>query len=78
MKFPLYRKLSNNKRFYKIENIDCFSEIQIVGENIRSFQIEAKQFPEMNLIQDLIQLKEPYLPSNANEFESYEKQLKKR
>jgi len=76
MKFPLYRKLSNDLRFYKIESNLCFKEIQIMGKKVISHQIEAKQFPEMNLIQDLIQTNEFYLMSSREEFESYEKLLK--
>jgi hypothetical protein len=47
-----------------------------MGKKIISHQIEAKQFPEVNLIRDLIQTNEFYLTSSREEFESYEKLLK--
>jgi hypothetical protein len=52
--YPIYRKLSNNRSFYKVVDSKNFEEIQIIGTQRRSQLIEAKQYPELLFIQDLI------------------------
>lgn len=54
--FPQYRKLSNNKVYYQIINDRCFNEIQLIGEKALLHRIEAKQYPEMLRIKDLLEL----------------------
>ncbi len=54
--FPQYRKLSNNKVYYQIINERCFHEIQIIGETAQHYKTEAKQYPEILRINDLIEL----------------------
>ena len=54
IKYPIYRKLSNNRSFYKVVDSKNFEEIQIVGTKRRHQLIEAKQYPELLFIQDLI------------------------
>ena len=51
--FPQYRKLSNNKVYYKILNQREFDEIQIIGSKAQLFTTQAKQYPEILKIQDL-------------------------
>lgn len=54
--FPVYRKLNNNRRFYKVLDSKSFEEIQVIGtKKIHQF-FEAKQFPELLLIQDLVSM----------------------
>lgn len=53
-KFPLYRKYSHNKTFFKVISFDEFEEIQIQGDGIKRFKFVAKILPERNYIQDLI------------------------
>jgi len=53
--FPQYRKLSNNKVYYRILDERHFDEIQIIGKSARLFNIEAKQYPEILRIYDLLE-----------------------
>jgi hypothetical protein len=52
--FPVYRKYKNNKSYFKIIHPRLFEEIQIVGSKKIVKQIEAKLFPEVLFIQDLV------------------------
>lgn len=72
MNFPLFRKLSNRKRFYKILSATEFEEIQLIGSKSIKQKFEATQFPEMLLIQDIIELLEPYHLSSEEEFRQFE------
>ncbi len=56
--FPQYRKLPNNKSFYKIIDDRNFQEIQLIGERKAFYTIEAKQYPEILKIQDLLAMNE--------------------
>jgi hypothetical protein len=67
--FPQYRKLSNGMRYYKIIGDRVFEEKQIMGSRISSFTFEAKQYPEILLIQDMLEGNEVYLDSNEAEWE---------
>lgn len=52
--FPQYRKLSNDKVFYKIVNNREFHEIQVIGKFAQLYIIEAKQYPEFLKIRDML------------------------
>jgi len=52
--FPVYRKYKNNKSYFKIIQAGLFEEIQLIGSKKIIKQTEAKQFPEMMFINDLI------------------------
>jgi hypothetical protein len=52
--FPVYRKYKNNKSYFKIIQPKLFEEIQIIGSKKIIKELEAKQFPEMLFISDLI------------------------
>jgi hypothetical protein len=52
--FPVYRKYKNNKSYFKIIHARLFEEIQIVGSKKIIRQTEAKLFPEVLFVQDLI------------------------
>lgn len=54
MDFPQYRKLSNDKVFYRILNDKQFDEIQLIGTVAKLHSIQAEQYPEMLRIMDLI------------------------
>ena len=54
--FPIYRKLINNKSFYKINTLEEFEEIRIIGTKVSIQIFTAKQYPEKLLIQDMIKL----------------------
>ena len=44
IKYPIYRKLSNNRSFYKVVDSKNFEEIQIIGKKRRHQLIEANQY----------------------------------
>lgn len=68
MDFPQYRKLPNDKVFYKILDSSHFEEIQIVGSKSFHHLIHARQYPEMLRIKDMLDLLEPFVLSSEEEF----------
>ena len=68
--FPQFRKLSNGKSFYRILDERHWDELQLIGEKVLRFQFEAKQYPEIIRIQDMLSLAEGhYLECRKEEFE---------
>lgn len=68
--FPYYRKMSNNKSFYKIIDDKTFEEIQLIGSSKKHYIHNAKQYPEMLRIHDMINLNEGYfLELTENEWD---------
>lgn len=63
--FPVYRKLNNNRRFYKVLDSKSFEEIQVIGTKKIHQLFEAKQFPEILFIQDLVSMIHPGLSNSA-------------
>ena len=57
MVYPLFRKNSIGNSVYKILSDNEFIEKQRIGKNVLEHEIEAKQYPEMLLIQDMIECK---------------------
>lgn len=52
--FPQYRKLKNGLRFYKINSVVDFEELQLVGEKVFHFHFIAEQYPEKLRIMDML------------------------
>jgi hypothetical protein len=52
--FPQYRKLSNEKAFYKIVDERNFEEIQLMGSKKTFYKTRAEQYPEILRIQDML------------------------
>jgi|GEM_PF-671260 len=52
--FPVYRKTSDNKHFYRIEGLDRFTEIQVVGSRSIEHRVKAVQYPERLRISEII------------------------
>lgn len=71
MNFPQYRKLMNDKSFYRIESERSFYEIQLIGSKCFLHQTEAKQYPEIIRIKDMLSLSEPFVECTAEEFQIY-------
>lgn len=69
MDFPQYRKLSNEKVFYRINDDRNFDEIQLMGSKGFFHSVKAEQYPEMLRIQDMLKCSEGYLESNQEAFE---------
>lgn len=57
MEFPVFRKYSNNKSYFKIDNPSKLTEVQRIGKYYVIHGLDAKILPERILIQDLIELK---------------------
>ncbi len=72
--FPQYRKLVNNKSFYKIISDRFFEEIQLVGTLKTKYCIEAKIYPEILKIKDLIEfVDDNYILSSEKEWNQMDK-----
>lgn len=54
MNFPQYRKLDGFQRYYEIIDDRTFVEIALVNGKPTTSRIEAKQYPEMLRIQDML------------------------
>ncbi|MGB0915166.1 MAG: hypothetical protein ACPGVI_03795 [Crocinitomicaceae bacterium] len=68
--FPQFRKLSNDKVFYKIISDREFHEIQVIGTFAQLYKIEAKQYPEILKIQDMLNYSiEGFVSSSREEYE---------
>ncbi len=78
IEFPVYRKFSDNKTFYKINSPKNFLEIKLMGKYYFKNEIEAKQFPEILLIDDMIKLEVgAWIAIDESEFEEYYSFIKK-
>ena len=73
--FPCYRKLRNDKSFYKISGERTFTEIQSVGNQYFKIEIIANKYPEIILIQDMLNKREIYEFSTEEEFNTIEDKL---
>ena len=71
IEYPIYRKLINNRSFYKVVYSKNFEEIQIIGTKRRHQLIEAKQYPDILYLLDLIELNhEGIIESSESEWSS--------
>ncbi len=66
-KFPVYLKLNGGYSFYKIRSERSFEELQVIGERIVRHTIEAKQFPDIQRIQDMLS-SEGFIPISEEEY----------
>jgi len=73
--FPCYRKLRNDKSFYKISGERTFTEIQCVGNQYFKIEIITNKYPEIILIQDMLNKREIYEISSEEEFNTIEDKL---
>ena len=73
--FPCYRKLRNDKSFYKISSERTFTEIQCVGNQYFKIEIIANKYPEIILIQDMLNKRGIYDLSAEEEFNTIEGKL---
>lgn len=70
-RFPVYRKLANNKSFYRIDDERSFFEVQVIGNKCFLTQTLAKQYPEIIRITDMLMLNEPFIESTIEEFHQH-------
>ena len=68
--FPQYRKLANEKSFYELIDDRHFTEKQCIGKQVFTIHVEAKQYPEILRVQDMLDCAEGFLVSSKDEFES--------
>lgn len=54
MTFPQYRKLDGFHRYYQITDDRTFIEVSVINGKISRTRIEAKQYPEMLRIKDML------------------------
>lgn len=54
MTFPQYRKLEGFGRYYKIIDDRTFEEVSVMNNSVSRSIIEAKQYPEILRIQDML------------------------
>lgn len=54
--FPVYRKYSNNKSYFKVFDNTSFEEIQVLGKNYWVHKFDAKILPDRYFIKDLIEM----------------------
>ena len=52
---PQYRKLINDKSYYRIEDENHFMEIQLIGKKAFELKIQAIQYPEKLKIKEIQQ-----------------------
>lgn len=71
MNFPQYRKLMNDKSFYRIDSERSFYEIQLIGSKCFLYQTEAKKYPEIIRIQDMLNFSESFVHCSSVEFNTY-------
>lgn len=76
MQFPQYRKLINERSFYRIDSFDSFTELQKIGTRVLAYTIKAEQYPEKLKILDMLKVEDPnFVVSNETEFNSLFQQL---
>ena len=75
--FPQYRKLPNGKSLYKILDDKSFIELQKMGSRWWLYTVNAKQYPEVLKIMDMIAFEDPYVLGDENEFELIYSYVKK-
>jgi len=71
-KFPVYRKYTNNKNYFKIIHANEFTEVSVIGKQVIIKKIEAKIYPDKMFILDLINCIPPILKITEEEFKSIE------
>ncbi|MBK8499104.1 MAG: hypothetical protein IPL52_09860 [Flavobacteriales bacterium] len=53
-RFPLFRKTPDGRHFYRIESDTGFTEIQKVGSRHAVHRVEARAYPELVRIAEMI------------------------
>ena len=69
IEFPVYRKYEGDRAYFKINSDKSFTEIQRMGTKLFLHEIQAKTYPDFQLIADMISLhNNHWIPSNELEF----------
>mgnify|MGYP000660163069 CR=1 FL=1 len=71
MEFPQYRKYTNERSYFRIESETQFTEVMKIGQRIDVYTFQAKIFPDIQMVQDMLtQQSEYYALSTEEEFEA--------
>lgn len=69
MDFPQYRKLFNERSFYRIRSDRSFDEIQLIGSKAYFHRFEVEKYPELVRIQEMLEFSHGFANSTKEEFE---------
>lgn len=75
MDFPQYRKLSNDRSYYRINSNDHFDEIQKLGDKVFLHSIKAEKYPEKLRIMEMLDCIEGFIRTTEEEWKILEKRL---
>ncbi|MBK7269213.1 MAG: hypothetical protein IPI07_06795 [Flavobacteriales bacterium] len=67
--FPLYRRSASGRNLYRIDAVDRFLEVQLIGSRVRRHEVVASAYPERVFVQDMIVRPRAFTPIDAREFE---------
>ena len=73
--YIIIKNIKNGKSFYEISGERTFTEIQCVGNQYFKIEIIANKYPEIILIQDMLNKREIYEISTEEEFNTIEDKL---
>ncbi|MDA9986955.1 hypothetical protein N9E11_02910 [Crocinitomicaceae bacterium] len=75
MYFPIFRKLSNNKSFYRISSETDFEELQVVGSKVLCSEYKATKYPELIRLKEMIACNKPFEEYDALDYKSLKAKL---
>ena len=55
MEYPQYRRTTDDRHFYRIEAMDRFTEIQVIGNRHLVHSVTARAYPELVRIKEMIE-----------------------
>lgn len=68
--FPVFRKYSHDRTFFKIVSMEAFVQLDILGEAYMVHTFKAKIHPDRILIRDMLEMTDgAWVESSADEFE---------
>jgi len=70
--YPIYRKLSNDKSFYRILSENEFEEIQCIGSTRIKTHIKAEKYPEILRIKEMVSCNVPFEQISEEEYYAQE------
>lgn len=54
MTFPAFRRMVGTRRYYRIASERSFTEVEVIGERRLAHHVEAKAYPEMLRISEML------------------------
>jgi hypothetical protein len=71
--FPQFRKLINDKSYYRIDSTSRITEIQRIGQRWTIYEVDAKILPERLMIQDILdENSSQYQAISEQEFQNFQ------